>query len=196
MVSSRLRSFSNGITSPIAEVIDRFGISPNMITFFSLFFSIAAAYMFTENNLVFAFYMLLLASFSDLMDGAVARVSNRITQLGGILDSIIDRYSDAIILLGLAIYLDSHFLLIFIVLVGTLMVSYTRARVENEIQKCAVGIAERAERLILLMAATLIEAFNIFPKVDAFYLVLIILALITHLTVLYRLYYTYTVLSS
>lgn len=196
MVSSRLRSFSNGITSPIAEVIDRFGISPNMITFFSLFFSIAAAYMFTENNLVFAFYMLLLASFSDLMDGAVARVSNRITQLGGILDSIIDRYSDAIILLGLAIYLDSHFLLIFIVLVGTLMVSYTRARVEREIQKCAVGIAERAERLILLMAATLIEAFNIFPKVDAFYYVLIILALITHLTVLYRFYYTYTVLSS
>lgn len=196
MVSSRLRSFSNGITSPIAEVIDRFGISPNMITFFSLFFSIAAAYMFTENNLVFAFYMLLLASISDLMDGAVARVSNRVTQLGGILDSIIDRYSDAIILLGLAIYLDSHFLLIFIVLVGTLMVSYTRARVECEIQKCAVGIAERAERLILLMAATLIEAFNIFPKVDAFYLVLIILALITHLTVLYRFYYTYTVLSS
>ncbi len=196
MVSSRLRSFSNGITSPIAEVIDKFGISPNMITFFSLFFSIAAAYMFTENNLVFAFYMLLLASFSDLMDGAVARVSNRVTPLGGILDSIIDRYSDAIILLGLAIYLDSHFLLIFIVLVGTLMVSYTRARVEREIQKCAVGIAERAERLILLMAATLIEAFNIFPKVDAFYYVLIILALITHLTVLYRFYYTYTVLSS
>ncbi len=196
MVSSRLRSFSNGITSPIAEVIDRFGISPNMITFVSLFFSIAAAYMFTENNLVFAFYMLLLASISDLMDGAVARVSNRVTQLGGILDSIIDRYSDAIILIGLAIYLDSHFLLIFIVLVGTLMVSYTRARVECEIQKCAVGIAERAERLILLMAATLIEAFNIFPKVDAFYLVLIILALITHLTVLYRFYYTYTVLSS
>lgn len=196
MVSSRLRSFSNRMTSPIAEVIDRFGISPNMITFFSLFFSIAAAYMFTENNLVFAFYMLLLVSISDLMDGAVARVSNRVTQLGGILDSIIDRYSDAIILIGLAIYLDSHFLLIFIVLVGTLMVSYTRARVECEIQKCAVGIAERAERLILLMAATLIEAFNIFPKVDAFYLVLIILALITHLTVLYRFYYTYTVLSS
>ena len=196
MVSSRLRGFSNGIISPIAEVIDRFGISPNMITFFSLFFSIVAAYMFTENNLVFAFYMLLIASISDLMDGAVARVSNRVTQLGGILDSIIDRYSDAIILIGLAIYLDSHFLLIFIVLVGTLMVSYTRARVEREIQKCAVGIAERAERLILLMAATLIEAFNIFPKVDAFYIVLIILALITHLTVLYRFYYTYTVLSA
>jgi len=196
MVSSRFRNFSNEITTPIAEVIDRFGISPNMITFFSLFFSIAAAYMFIENNLVFAFYMLLLASFSDLMDGAVARVSNRVTKFGGILDSIIDRYSDAIILFGLTIYLDSHFLLIFIVLVGTLMVSYTRARVEREIQKCAVGIAERAERLILLMAATLIEAFNIFPKVDAFYLVLIILALITHITVLYRFYYTYRVLSS
>ena len=196
MVSSKLRSFSNEITTPIAEVLVRFGVNPNILTLIGFSFSIAAAYMFTQNNLMLVFYFLLFASIFDLLDGAVARVSNQVTKFGGILDSITDRYSDAIILLGLAIYLDSHFLLIFIVLVGALMVSYTRSRAELVIEKCAVGIAERAERLVIIMAATLIEALNIFPKIDAFYLALIFLAIITHITVLYRIFYTYTVLNS
>ncbi|MFQ5976280.1 MAG: archaetidylinositol phosphate synthase [Candidatus Hydrothermarchaeales archaeon] len=196
MVSSRLRGFSNEIVNPIAEVIVKFGIGPNTITFLGLFFSIATAYMYTENNLIFAFYMLLLASIFDLMDGAVARVSNNITKFGGVFDSITDRYSDAIILLGLAIYLDSHFILILIVLVGTLLVSYTRTRAEHEIEKCAVGFAERAERLIILLIATLLEALNIFPKFDLFYIALILLAVITHITVLYRLIYTFNELTA
>ncbi len=196
MVSSRLRSFSNEITTPVAEVLVRFGFGPNILTLIGFSFSIAAAYMFTQNNLMLVFYLLLFASIFDLLDGAVARVSNQVTKFGGILDSITDRYSDTIMLLGLAIYLDSYFVLIFIVLVGALMVSYTRSRAELEIEKCAVGIAERAERLVIIMAATLIEGLNIFPKIDAFYLALIFLAIITHITVLYRLFYTYTVLNS
>ncbi len=196
MVSSRLRSLSNQVTAPIAEVIVGFGIGPNLITLMSLFFSIAAAFMYMGNNLLFAFYMLVLASISDLLDGAVARVSNSVTKLGGVLDSVVDRYSDAFILLGLAIYLDSHFMLIFIVLVGTLMVSYIRSRAEMEIEKCTVGFAERAERLIILMVVTLFEALNVFPKIDLFYIALILLAVITHITVLYRLFYTFNELSA
>ncbi|MFQ6137055.1 MAG: CDP-alcohol phosphatidyltransferase family protein [Candidatus Hydrothermarchaeales archaeon] len=195
MVSSRLRSISDDITTPIAEVFVRLGLGPNAITLLGLFSSIAAAYMYATNNLIFAFYMLLLASTLDLLDGAVAKVANSITKFGGFLDSVTDRYSDAIILIGIAIYLDSYFLLIFIVLVGTLLVSYSRARAEHEISQCAVGIAERAERLTILLIATLFEALNILPRVDMFYVALVLLAVITHLTVLYRVLYTYTVLS-
>jgi phosphatidylglycerophosphate synthase len=144
--------------------------------------------------LFFAFIFIFLTSFFDVIDGAVAKVTHNVTKLGGFLDSTIDRYSDSVILIGLALFLEDHYGLIFIVLVGSLLVSYTRARAEEFVPKCDIGIAERSERLIFLMIATFLAAYQFLNPLDIFYTILIILAILTHFTVLQRIYYTYNLL--
>jgi CDP-diacylglycerol--glycerol-3-phosphate 3-phosphatidyltransferase len=103
-----------------------------------------------------------------------------------------DRYSDSIVLIGIALYLSGHYLLIFIVIVGTLMVSYTRARSEMEIEQCDVGFGERAERLIIIIGATFLETVN--SGLNVLYWALVLLAILTHATVAQRIWHTYKVL--
>jgi archaetidylinositol phosphate synthase len=156
-------------------------------------FTLLAADMYASGNLIFASVALVIASVLDLADGAIARLNEKVTPFGGFLDSLTDRYSDAIILYGIAVFLGGHFLLIFTVLVGSLLVSYTRARAEMEIEKCDVGIGERAERLIILLIATVVHALNIFD-VNVIYWALVILAILTHVTVIQRVFFTYRAL--
>lgn len=190
MLSSRFKDRSTSLVNPIAKFLIGIRLSPNMLTALGLLTSIGVAVFLANDSLIPALVFLVLTSFFDVMDGAVARVSNNTSRFGGYLDSLFDRYADAIILLGLAFYLDGYFLLIFIVLVGSLLVSYSRSRAENFLPRCDVGIAERAERLIILILATLVEILGVFPKGQAFFAALIILAVLTHLTVLRRTIYT------
>ncbi|HDH28374.1 MAG TPA: CDP-alcohol phosphatidyltransferase family protein [Euryarchaeota archaeon] len=191
MVSSKLRStvdpFITRIVAPIAKV------NPSLITLFGFTFSIIAGLMYASGNLIFAFITLALGSVLDVADGAVARLTNRVSAFGGFLDSLTDRYSDAVILTGIAVYLQGHYLLVITALVGSLLVSYTRARSEMEINgKCNVGYGERAERLIIIMAATLVEAAS--PGLNAIYWAVVLLAVLTHFTVAQRIWYTYKAL--
>jgi len=171
---------------PLGGFFAKSGISPNVVTILGLLASAAAAWAFAYGNLVYALLLLVLTSFFDILDGAVAKATGKVTKFGGFLDSVVDRYSDALILIGIAMYLGGHYILVMVVIVGCILVSYTRARAENFIEKCDVGFAERAERLIVLLFATLLGAIGI----DLFYETLIILAIITHLTVLQRVLFT------
>ena len=190
MLSSRFKDRSTSLVNPIARFMIGIGLSPNMLTTLGLITSIGVAVFLTKDSLISALVFLLFTSFFDVMDGAVARVSNNTSKFGGYLDSIFDRYADATILLGIALYLDGYYILIFLVLVGSLLVSYSRSRAENFLPKCDVGIAERAERLIILILATLIEILGILPRGRAFFIALVILVVLTHLTVLQRGLYT------
>ncbi len=192
MLSSRFKARSASLVNPIAKFLISVRLSPNTLTSLGLIMSIGVALALAKDSLVPALVFLLLTSFFDVMDGAVARVSNNASRFGGYLDSLFDRYADAIILLGLALYLDGYYALIFIVLVGSLLVSYSRSRAENFLPKCDVGIAERAERLIILILATLAELTGILPMGRAFFIALVILAFLTHFTVLQRTLYTKT----
>jgi phosphatidylglycerophosphate synthase len=167
---------------PMGGFFAKSGISPNAVTIFGLLVSAAAAWAFAYGNLVYALLLLALTSFFDILDGAVAKAGGKVTKFGGFLDSVVDRYSDALILIGIGMYLGGHYVLVMVVIVGSILVSYTRARAENFIEKCDVGLAERAERLIVLMAATLLAIAGF----DLFYETLIFLAAVTHLTVLQR----------
>lgn len=188
MLSAKFRERAEFLIIPVAKLVARLKISPNALTVLGFLSSGAAAYAIAAGDLQAAFYLLLLTGFFDVIDGAVARATNSVTRFGGFLDSVLDRYSDAIILLGIAIYFADYYLLILIVLVGSLLVSYTRARAEKELEKCDVGFAERGERMIILTVAAFLEGFL---AVDAIYYALILLAIITHLTVLQRVSYTY-----
>ncbi|MEE9594055.1 MAG: CDP-alcohol phosphatidyltransferase family protein [Candidatus Hydrothermarchaeales archaeon] len=172
---------------PLAKRLSNIGFSPNSLTIIGFVASTVAAFFLSQSNLVVALFFMILASVLDVMDGAVARASNGISNLGAYLDSLLDRYADAFILLGLMVYLGGHYVLVTIVLAGTLLVSYARAKAEALGVRGDVGLAERAERLLILMVATFLELMGI----SAFYPALIILAIITHFTVLQRAYYLY-----
>lgn len=188
---SKLRGYSDFVIVPVARILAGFGISPNALTVLGFIGSVLAAAAFAYRELNYALFFLLITSLLDALDGAVARAANKTSKFGGFFDSVLDRYSDAFILMGLMLYLQKHYILIFIVLIGSILVSYSRARAELVIPKCDVGIAERAERLIILIATTFLEAFRIFPGIDVFYVALILLAVLTHATVLHRMIYTY-----
>ncbi len=175
------------ILIPLAKRLSSLGFSPNSLTIIGFVASTAAAFFLSQSNLAAALFLMLLASILDVLDGAVARASNGISNLGAYLDSLLDRYADAFILLGLMVYLGGHYVLVTIVLAGTLLVSYARAKAEALGVKGDVGLAERAERLLILMVATFLELMGF----SAFYPALIILAVITHFTVLQRAYYLY-----
>ena len=194
MLSARLRGWSDRIVLPLARVLAKVA-SPNAVTAFGLGSSLLAALAFASSALPLALLFLLLASLADLLDGAVAKASGRVTELGGFLDSVADRYSDSLILLGLMLYLGRYHLLIFVVLAGSLLVSYTRARAELLIPRCEVGIAERAERLLILLFATLLAALGV-RGIDPFLGALVLLAILTHLTVLQRVLFTRSSLGS
>ncbi len=170
---------------PIARRIADLGVSPNALTILGLGASVAVAVSFIRGELVYVLGFMITASALDIIDGAVARASGKATEFGSFLDSLLDRYGDALIFLGLMIYLNGHYLLILVVLVGTLLVSYSRAKAEALGQRGDVGIAERAERLIILMVAVLLEIAGY----GALYPALIVLAVLTHLTVLQRTLY-------
>lgn len=186
MLSAGFRNYSDLIVVPLSNVVAKTGVDPNVLTLIGLLFSMAAAGAFVYGNLVYAFILLLLASFFDVLDGAVSRAQGKVTKFGGYLDSVTDRYADAFILIGIAMYLNKHYILIMVVIVGSLLVSYSRARAETMIDKCDVGLAERGERLIILMIATLLAIAGI----NLFYEALVLLAVLTHLTVLQRVLYT------
>ena len=163
----------------------RRAVSPNVLTVFGLFFSLAAAALAaTRLPLFLAGFLLAISGFLDLLDGAVARNAKMITPFGGFLDSVLDRYSDLLIMLGIAIHFlreetpDPVFAMIaFFAAIGTAIGPYARARAEAASISCKSGLLERSERIILLLAGLF---FNILRPV------VVVLAVFTHLTVIQR----------
>jgi len=195
MVSSKYRGFASHYINFIARPIAKTGLNPSVLTFGGLLLSFFAAYMYAVQNLMFAAFFLIVSSIFDVLDGAVARLTKKVSPWGGFLDSLADRYSDAVILIGLALYFQEHYVLIFIVLSGSLLVSYTRARAEMEIENCNVGFGERAERILILITATILQG-TAWTQIDFLYWALVSLAIITHVTVLQRAFHTYNVIKN
>ena len=172
-------------------------ISPNALTFIGLLINTAAAILFgfgNQHNYVrmFAFAGLVIigAGIFDMVDGRVARQTQQVTVFGAFFDSVIDRYSDVVLFFGLLVFYARGNRLFYVflaafVMVTSLMVSYTRARAEALIGKCKVGFMERPERVVLIIIGALFERW------DAMAPVLWILAVISTVTVVHRILYTY-----
>ena len=170
-------------------------VNPNVLTFLGLVVNIIAAFLFGYANgdnqarmFRYAGLVIIGSGFFDLVDGAVARASNRVTRFGGFFDSVVDRYSDASQFLGLLVFYaraDRFFYVVLtaIVMISAIMVSYTRARAESLIGSCRVGFMERPERLVLVIIGAL---FNRMAPV------LWIIAVLSTITVIHRIRYTWT----
>ena len=124
---------------------------------------------------------------ADLVDGRVARETNRVTRFGGFFDSVLDRYSDLALFMGLLVYYATinrffYIVLTAIVMTGSVMVSYARARAEISIPRCKVGFLERPERVVLIIIGALFDRMA--P-------VLWVIAVLSNLTVIHRMIYTW-----
>ncbi|MCA2970147.1 MAG: CDP-alcohol phosphatidyltransferase family protein [Acidobacteriaceae bacterium] len=162
-------------------------IHPNMLTFIGLLINVYAAVLLGRGEFFAGGLVVLGAGLFDMVDGRVARHTNQVTMFGGFFDSVLDRYSDLGLLMGLLVYyasIDRFFYVVLtaVVMTGSVMVSYTRARAENTIPQCKVGFAERPERVVLLIIGALFDRMA--P-------VLWVIAILSNLTVIHRMIYTY-----
>ena len=160
---------------------------PNVLTLVGLVVNGIAAWILARGEFSYAGLVILGAAVFDLTDGAVARNANKVTRFGGFLDSVMDRYSDLILLTGLLVHyarIDrfSYIVLVAVVMTGSVLVSYSRARAENLISSCKVGFLERPERIVLLIIGALFDRMA--P-------VLWVMAVLSNLTVIHRIVHTW-----
>src|ERR1035441_4202793 len=185
---------SRGIGLFFGAIIDRIvrwlalsRIHPHVLTFIGLLINIGAAWLFAIGYFRWAGVVVICAGLFDMVDGRVARATKQVTRFGGYFDSVIDRYSDLGLYMGLLGYYASinrffYIVLTAIVMTGSVMISYTRARAENAIPKCKVGFLERPERVVLIIIGAL------FNRMAA---VLWVIAVLSNVTVVHRMLYTF-----
>ncbi len=178
---SKIKHKTTELLNPLTDLIVRLGLKPNHLTFLGLLFGFSSAFLIAKGYLKLGASMILLSGLMDALDGALARSKGLVTKFGGFLDSVFDRYVDIAIFTSLGFYGVDWFLVI-VALSGALMVSYTRARAESIIDRCDVGIAERGERLIILVLG-LLSGF-VWQSV-------LLIAILSHLTAIHRVIHTY-----
>jgi CDP-diacylglycerol--glycerol-3-phosphate 3-phosphatidyltransferase len=167
------------ITEPLKTTLIKSRLKPNTLTWLALAISIIAAGTIATNHLLIGGFLVLLSGLFDILDGALARLTNQATRFGALLDSTFDRISDAVLLLGLLVlYLMSggtiEMVLIFLALVGSFLTSYVRARAEGLGINCPVGLFTRAERVIILALGLLLNQLYEFSIFIALLLVVVL----------------------
>ena len=176
------------VTAPVVALIARTSITPNALTVFSLLITLVAGALIAADHLLIAGLVVMFASVFDILDGALACATNRVTKFGAALDSTLDRMAEGVIFVGLMWFFSDKGSPAGVVLAGIAMmasfaVSYVRARAEGLGLECEVGILTRSERIILLVLGLLLSGFGfILPAV------LIIIIAFSSITVGQRLF--------
>jgi CDP-diacylglycerol--glycerol-3-phosphate 3-phosphatidyltransferase len=164
----------------------RRALNPNALTLAGLVINAAAAFFLSIGWWKAGGVTIIIAGLFDVMDGAVARAHGKVTVFGSFLDSVIDRYSDFLLFIGVFFFYAAagrpyHILLASVAAMGSFLVPFARARAETVIPSCKVGIMERPERILLLAVGSLF---------DVMVPVLWILTVLSHITVLQRIVHT------
>ncbi len=208
---------------PLIKLLIKLKVSPNAITLVGFLFNLLAAVIFiigaelgdrSDHTYVgWAGAVILFAGLFDMIDGRLARLGNMAHPAGALFDSVIDRYSELFMFLGICYYLISHdyflsSLFAFIAMIGSLMVSYTRARAEGLGVECAIGLMQRPERILLIGLSALfcglfsyffsgdfkiaidIFPYSIFETISIFTIPITILAVWSNITAMRRLNYS------
>jgi CDP-diacylglycerol--glycerol-3-phosphate 3-phosphatidyltransferase len=171
----------------LASFLIKLKFKPNAITGFALIMGIGAGLSFAFDQIILAIAFIVLCGLFDALDGKVAVQTDQVSLFGSILDSTLDRYSEFFIYLGLAYYFRGHWTvwIIFFTLLGSTMVSYTRAKAEALGIDCKIGIMQRAERMILIALGALIGLlFNLFDP--SMITALSLVAIISNVTAIQR----------
>jgi CDP-diacylglycerol---glycerol-3-phosphate 3-phosphatidyltransferase len=188
-LQSSRKALARYVTGPIVHLLAKTPVTPNTLTICSLLVTLVAAVLIVFNQLIAAALVMLFASFFDILDGALARSTNRVTKFGAALDSSLDRLAEAAIFIGLTIFyaIDGSILGVALsgaAMVTSLMVSYTRARAEGLGIDCQVGIFTRSERIAALVIGLLLSHFGIILTG-----ILMLIIVLSSITVGQRLYH-------
>lgn len=167
-------------------------INPNIFTMCGLFFGVVTSFLIAFNHFIFAAVFMFVTGFFDVMDGAIARSTNNVTVFGGFLDSVLDRYTDLFIMLGIFIHFlfsgdVAYSIITFFASIGIAVIPYAKARAEASGLKCDTGLLERPERLIILFFGLI---FGVLPYA------VIVLSVLTHITVIQRIVFVKKTLDS
>ena len=169
-IRNQLQSGIYKVINPVVRLLIRAGLTPNMVTTIGLLLNIGVAIIFISgaeegrrgelSYVGWAGALILFAGLFDMLDGQVARLGNMSSRFGALYDSVLDRYSELILFLGICYYLVAHHyflssLFAFIGLIGSMMVSYTRARAEGLGIECKDGLMQRPERVIIVGVSAL-----------------------------------------
>ncbi|MGA2460548.1 MAG: CDP-alcohol phosphatidyltransferase family protein [Candidatus Bathyarchaeia archaeon] len=185
----KLRARYEAAMQPIGNQLGRLGARPNMITTLSLAVSIGAGIAYALMLPVFGAVGLLASGFVDMLDGAVARATGSATRFGAVYDHVLDRYAEFAVLLGIGFGGLVNWVWVIFCLFGMVMASFTRAKAESVggLSSCAVGIAERQEKIVILFIGSVLQPILPVALIAA----VIIVGLLSHITVVQRLFYTF-----
>ena len=185
MIQNHFRVPVTRLITPVCRAMIKVGISANTLTIIgSLGASISALYFFSNGALFIGTLITTLFVLSDLFDGTMARLTNKQgTRWGALLDSTLDRVTDAAIAIGIWIYLKdsgsySQYLALIVLFLGGL-IPYIRAKAESLGIECSVGVAERTERLILLLVGSGLSGLGLTVALDVALWILLVLGLVT-----------------
>jgi len=180
----KIKEFIRDALSPLTKKITY--INPNTLTIFGLLLAFVSAIFFARREVLAAGVFLLASGFFDILDGEVARENNRITGFGGFLDSVCDRFGDAAVIIGAmygglaAFYFFPDWFFGALAIVGSLMVSYTRARAEAAGAGASVGVGERAVRMVVIIIGAFLNLVN---------WAILLVAILSFITVFHRIAY-------
>ncbi len=182
------------LAEPVGRVVAKTRVPPNFLTILGFLFNVGVAWMISRGPDLFpiAGFLIIVAGIFDLLDGAVARHTNKATKFGALLDSTLDRLSEAVLLFGLLWYFvwqqdtSLEVILIFAIIVGSLLISYVRARAEGLGLDAEVGIMRRTVRILILSIGLMLSPFGPLLLVALWGL-----AILTNLTAVHRLIYVW-----
>jgi CDP-diacylglycerol--glycerol-3-phosphate 3-phosphatidyltransferase len=192
MLSDRLgHRLDSYLYPPFKKIFGKWG-SPDLLTLLGFFSTLVASWLILKGCWLSAGLAIILSGLFDLLDGVIARNLGKVTIFGSFFDSVVDRYSDLLLLLALTIHYlrvedSGRVILTSVVAIGTALIPYVRAKAESLQISCHIGLMERAERIILLSLGALLNLME--P-------ILWVLAILTHFTVLHRIYYVWKKLRS
>ena len=206
-ISDKNRERYLRIITPFGNLLDKIGVHPNILTVSGLILSAAAGILYGSGSFFWAAWVVVLAGICDTLDGQLARQSHKHSTFGAFFDSTLDRYSDLFLYMGLAYHFAGGrsivlhpesvtggyaspwtVFIIILAIVGSFMVSYTRARAEALGIECNVGLMQRPERIVLLIIGSLLGSIpNIGPLILKFSI--LILAVSSNVTAIHRIVY-------
>ncbi len=195
MFTAWARSFFKDFLQLVARFFQRLGVSPNQLTLAGLLLQAGVAVVIALGYLSLGGVLLVFSAVFDAFDGTLARMTGRSSRFGAFFDATLDRYAEALVLFGLLVYITgqpdsrTEVLLIFAAVVGSLLVSYTRAKAESLRIPCNKGILTRAERVALLVIGLVLATWQPLAALPpVLTIVLWLLAILSNLTAIQRIF--------
>lgn len=206
ILSQHVKEWWVFITDPIALFFVKIGLRPSSITGIGFIISLIAAILFSQGLFGYAGWVMVFGATFDIFDGRVARLTGQETRSGAFYDAVLDRFSEGACFLGLAYYFRNSWVMVFVIagLIGSMLVSYTKARGESVQVQCKIGTMQRPERIVYIGVSSLLDPVayvimmnwtaNPFPIL--LIIAIIIIAVMTNYTAVQRMIYIMNILDT